>query len=99
MPDSNGNCYLFHAQYAKHQKENDAFVTNSGEQGATMDTLISQQTNTITMGDLNSITGNIIYDNKSNQPVIGMAFISRFDWIIDMYRGKVYANLQSGDDR
>lgn len=48
-------------------------------------------TNAITMGDLSSITGDILYSNKITHPVMGLAFISQFDWIIDIYKGKIYA--------
>jgi hypothetical protein len=56
-----------------------------------IDTLIVQQTNIITMGDLASITGKIIYKQKTAQPVMGMEFISHFDWIIDINKEKMYA--------
>jgi hypothetical protein len=56
-----------------------------------IDTLIIQQTNTITMGDLDSISGKVIYAKNITRPTMGMKFISQFDWIIDRYNGKVYA--------
>jgi len=87
-------CEYFYVDYEKHKKENDTSMVNfwnSGMLKMVMDTMITQQTNTVTMSDLDSITGNILYSNKINHPVMGMQFISQFDWIIDRYSGKIYA--------
>jgi hypothetical protein len=81
--------------YEKHEKEQDISIASIREKDASkfvIDSFIIQQTNTITMGNLDSITGNIIYSKNLSQPVMGMAFISCFDWIIDMNEEKIYAN-------
>jgi len=82
-------CDNFYVQYEKHKKENDVFITSYKEQNV-IDTLITQQTNAITIGNLDSISGEIHYIKNSTRPVIGMQFISQFDWIIDMYKQKIY---------
>jgi hypothetical protein len=43
------------------------------------------------MNDFDSITGNILYSNEITHPIMGMQFISQFDWIIDLNKGKMYA--------
>ena len=91
--DTGSKTSLSLPKYEKHKKENDIFVANYSKQdisNTVIDTLIMQQTNTITMGDLNDISGNILYKKKLSQPVMGMAFISRFDWIIDTNKKKIY---------
>ncbi|MDR0368157.1 MAG: hypothetical protein LBH82_03330 [Bacteroidales bacterium] len=56
------------------------------------DTLIHQHTNTIAMGGYDSIAGDIFYVKDLYRPTMGMAFITQYDWIIDMSEeGKVYA--------
>jgi len=74
--------FLSLPQYEKHKKENEISV---------IDTLFIQQTNNITISNLISQTGNIHYSQKITQPVLGMKFISHFDWIIDLNKGKIYA--------
>ena len=93
MVDNNFKCDYAFVEYEKHKKEQDSVIEGFKENSIfdlVMDTMIVQQTNAITMGDLNSITGNILFSQKNEQPVMGMAFISQFDWIIDMYKQKVY---------
>ena len=74
---------------------NDVITTNYKKEDyskvSIVDTLITQQTNTITVGNLNSLSGEIHYTKKINRPTMGMQFISQYDWIIDNYRNKVYA--------
>ena len=77
-------------EHEKHKKDNDVslkYIDNN----IGIDTMIVQQTNTITFGDLDFITGNVFYTKDFFQPVMGMAFISQFDWIIDRYKEKIYA--------
>jgi len=78
-------CDYFYVDYESHKKENDTYMVSF------KDTMIVQQTNAVTMGGFDSITGNILYSNKITHPVMGMAFISQFDWIIDMNKEKIYA--------
>ena len=87
--DGKIKCDNFYVQYEKHKKENDMFITRYKEQNL-IDTLITQQTNTIRIGCLDSISGEIHYIKRSTRPIIGMQFISQFDWIIDMYKQKIY---------
>jgi len=80
-------------QYEKHKKDSDISISgfiSIDISGIVIDTLIIQQTNTITMSDLDSIGGSIYYQ-KSRMPVMGMQFISHFDWIIDRHNKKIYA--------
>ena len=79
--DTGSKEFLSLPQYEKHKKENEISV---------IDTLHIQQTNTITIGDLISQAENIHYSQKTTQPVLGMKFISYFDWIIDINKGKIY---------
>ncbi|MDR1345355.1 MAG: hypothetical protein LBK03_01445 [Bacteroidales bacterium] len=75
------------------QYEHDISTAGYRQQNASniaIDTLTVQQASTIAMGGY-SLTGNILYNAKLLQPVMGMAFISHFDWIIDNYREKIYA--------
>jgi hypothetical protein len=93
---SNGICdYIYsHLQYEKHKKDNDVSITGfwaKDASGMVNDTVITQQTNTITMGRLDLIEGNLLYTKKSTLPIMGMAFISHFDWIIDRHNKKLYA--------
>lgn len=97
--------FLSLSRYEKHKKEDDIFLTGYRREYSSIiiDTLIHQYTNTITMGNLDSITGNILYLQKAFRPTVGMAFISWYDWIIDMNNeGKVYAkkikDIQSKKD-
>ena len=79
--------------YKKHKKESDVsvnYIKRNDANNLVIDTLIVQQTNTIKFGDLDSMEGNIYY-KKIDRPIMGMAFISQFDWIIDMNKGKMYA--------
>ena len=80
-------------QYAQHKKEDDIFIAKYRKTeyaDMILDTAICQQTNTITMEDGNAIMGDVLYVKYLSKPVMGMAFISQFDWIIDP-KGKVYA--------
>jgi hypothetical protein len=56
-----------------------------------IDTVIIQQTNTITIRNLDSMSGKIIYAKNITRPTMGIQFISQLDWIIDGYSGKIYA--------
>jgi hypothetical protein len=79
--------------YEKHQKENDVTIVGwyvTDLSGFVIDTITMQQTNAISMGDLDSIKGNINYRKKAGKPLIGMEFISHFDWIIDRHRKRIY---------
>jgi len=87
---SSEKCDYFDVQYEKHKKENDIYIASYRNTNI-IDTLVIQQINPITMGYLDSITGNIIYSKRTKQPIVGMAFISQFDWIIDSQKGKIYA--------
>ena len=81
-------------QYEKHKKENDISIVGFNAidaSGRVFDTITIQQTNAITMGDLASIKGSIDYGTSLLKPIMGMKFISNFDWIIDRYRKKIYA--------
>jgi hypothetical protein len=95
MVNGKTQCDYVNVLYEKHRKENDISVVECGKSTLNLDflidTLIVQQTNTIMMGDLASITGNILYKQRTARPVIGMEFISHFDWIIDVSNGKIYA--------
>lgn len=82
--------------YQPHKKEKDTFIVRyRGKKDfhIVSDTIIHQVSNAIIMGESNTIEGDILYTkSKSYRPTIGMEFISRFDWIIDMNDGgKVYA--------
>jgi len=80
-------------QYEKHKKDRDISIAgfiSMDISGIIIDTLIIQQTNTITVGSLDSIEGSIYY-LKTRMPVMGMEFISNFDWIIDRQSKKIYA--------
>jgi hypothetical protein len=83
---------LYLSQYEKHRKDNDITLIEyrRNKLNFSTDTLIVQQTNTITMGDLTSVIENIRYSKKTIQPVMGMGFISHFDWIIDINKGRMY---------
>jgi len=84
----------FYMEYENHKKENDTAmvgITSIDASGIVVDTVIFQQTNTITMGDLDSIKGKISYEKTTTYPRAGMQFISNFDWIIDRSGKKVYA--------
>jgi len=86
-------CDFSDVQYEKHKKKSDIsinYVKRNTANNLVIDTLIVQQTNTIRFGDLDSMEGNICYQ-KIDRPIMGMAFISQFDWIIDSYKGKIYA--------
>ena len=79
--------------YEKHKKESDVpinYIKQDGANNPIIDTSIVQQTNTLTFDNLDFIGGTIYYQ-KTQRPIMGMAFISQFDWIIDYYRGKIYA--------
>ena len=57
-----------------------------------IDTLDYQHINSITMGGYDSIAGDIFYVKNLYRPTMGMAFITQYDWIIDMSgEGKIYA--------
>ena len=91
----NGKCeYLYsNPPYEKHKKESDISINHIKRDdfnNLVIDTFIVQQTNTIKLGNLDSMKCNIYYQ-KIDRPIMGMAFISQFDWIIDCYRGKMYA--------
>ena len=96
--DGNFKCDHFYVQYEKHKKENDMLIVSYREQNI-IDTLITQQTNTITMGDWDSISGEIHYVKKLTRPVMGMEFISHFDWIIDIYKQKIYVKKIKESDK
>jgi hypothetical protein len=81
--------FLSLPQDEKHQKGNDMYIADYKEQNVS-DTTITQYANVITIGNLDSIVGNIFYTKEITQPVMGMEFISHFDWIIDMYKQKIY---------
>jgi len=101
MVDGKSNCVYFHVEYENHKKESDLFFANyrgENNSGIVTDTLITQQTHTIKMGEWDNIAGNIQYSKKAQQPIIGMAFISHFDWIIDKNNGKIYAKQISNID-
>ncbi len=86
--------FLSLPQYQPHQKENDVPLVRLRKKKVenVIDTLINQYTNTIKINDNNIIAGNIFYiKNTSLRPTLGMAFISQYDWIIDMNgKGNVY---------
>ena len=86
--DGNFKCDYFYVEYEKHKKENDSLITS--EQNG-LDTVIAQYANAITIGNVDFISGNILYTKRTVRPVVGMQFISQFDWIIDMHRQKIYA--------
>ena len=92
--DTGSNGFLSLSQHEKHKKENDVamagFVTIDAS-GIVIDTSIIQQANTIIMGNLDSIKGTVDYKTKLTSPIMGMKFISNFDWIIDRYRKEIYA--------
>lgn len=71
--------FLTLSQYSEHRSESDA-----------IDTLIIPRTNTIIMGNMVFIEENIYYTKEIHHSVMGVAFISHFDWIIDKYRQKIY---------
>jgi hypothetical protein len=87
--------YLYsNSPYEKHKKEQDVSIVGCRMGDASkivIDTSIIQQTNTITMGDMDSIAGAILYSKNVSRPVMGMAFIANFDWIIDLNKEKMYA--------
>ena len=92
--EGKAQCVFFDVQYEKHKKEKDLCVARCREQNALktiIDTLILQQTNTISMGDLDAISGDIRYAKGFSRPVMGMGFIAHFDWILDIDKGKIYA--------
>ncbi|MDR0365134.1 MAG: hypothetical protein LBH92_09015 [Bacteroidales bacterium] len=77
----------------QREKEDDLSETSPREkENAEMiiDTLITQQTDVATIGDLDPITGVVRYSKGVRQPIVGRDFISRFDWIIDRNKGKIY---------
>lgn len=93
MVNGNPECNYFDMNYEKHKKENDIPLLNYRKRNTSSivaDTLINQYTNTIKMGTSDFIAGNIMYRNKLVKPVMGMDFISHFDWIIDIQKEKVY---------
>jgi len=83
--------YVSYPLYEKHKKENDVSIMRFNDKNG-LDTLIVQQTNAISMGNLNFINGTILYTKDFiDPPVMGMQFISNFDWIIDRNKKKIYA--------
>ena len=92
--DTGNNGFLSLPQSEKHKKENDISIvgfTSVDVSGIVIDTITIQNTDAISIGNLDSMQGTISYRKKITQPNMGMEFISQFDWIIDRYRGKVYA--------
>jgi hypothetical protein len=92
--DTGSELFLSLPNYEKHKKDDDIHIAGYWGKdlaGLVIDTLIEQHTNTIKMGDLDSINGTICYIKQSTMPNMGMPFISNYDWIIDAYKGKIYA--------
>jgi hypothetical protein len=91
--DTGSELFLSLPDYEKHKKDDDIHIAGyygKDLAGLLIDTLVEQQTNSIKMGDLDSIKGTILYVKGSTMPNMGMKFISNFDWIIDEHREKVY---------
>lgn len=92
--DTDSKEFISLSQYEKYQKEHDTPIVSSKTQNdgkIIIDTLIRQQIDVATMGDSIAIKGDILFRKKSSQPVVGMKFISCFDWIIDINEEKIYA--------